>query len=540
MKADVVVVGGGISGLTAAYQLHKKDSSLQVVVLEAKDRVGGRTLTLPLKTADEDGTDYFDLGGQWVGRCQPQIMDMLKELNLTTCGQYLDGKKFMQLGSDEIRSYSSDIPSLSPLALLDLNLLINKLEWMRKQVDIRDPYQSDYGPEWDAMTMDSFLKQKLWTIGARESIEAACRCMFGVEVTQISVLYFISYMSAADSLKSLIEATENTAQEYKIVGGAQQVSQKLADKLPPSCVQLKQPVRKITHQGDSSVTVTTENGEEYTCERVVLAVPPNMTDKIQFEPVLPSSRKELIKRMPAGDLTKVIVTYKEAFWRKAGISGEFVTNGGPSERPECDRGPLCIVYDGTSAKGNAAIVAFLGGAPAIQWRNEQEENRKSAVLKSLSDFLGPEAMDCLDYAEKDWGMEPYNEGSPVCSVAPGAMAYFAKGLRQPFHRIHFAGTESATAWCGYMSGAVQSGLRAANEVLYQMKPQALSAQELDMTFYGPSNFLCKRKTRREGLRTLVKVTLGLGTVVVLFYIGKKVVNIVNEKYTNSVSKIIIL
>ena len=96
-------------------------------------------------------------------------------------------------------------------------------------------------------------------------------------------------------------------------------------------------------------------------------------------------------------------------------------------------------------------------------------------------------------------------------------------------RIHFAGTESATAWCGYMSGAVQSGLRAANEVLYQMKPQALSAQELDMTFYGPSNFLCKRKTRREGLRTLVKVTLGLGTVVVLFYIGKKVVNIVNER-----------
>ena len=61
----------------------------------------------------------------------------------------------------------------------------------------------------------------------------------------------------------------------------------------------------------------------------------------------------------------------KAFWRKAGISGEFVTNGGPSERPECDRGPLCIVYDGTSAKGNAAIVAFLGGAPAIQWRNEQ-------------------------------------------------------------------------------------------------------------------------------------------------------------------------
>ena len=96
-------------------------------------------------------------------------------------------------------------------------------------------------------------------------------------------------------------------------------------------------------------------------------------------------------------------------------------------------------------------------------------------------------------------------------------------------RIHFAGTESATAWCGYMSGAVQSGLRAANEVLYQMKPQALSAQELDMTFYGPSNFICKRKTRHEGSRTLVKVTLVLGTVVVLFYIGKKVVNIVNEK-----------
>lgn len=433
----------------------------------------------------------------------------------------------MQLGSDQIGSYSSEIPSLSPLALIDLQRLIYKLEWMRKQVDIRDPYQSDYGAEWDAITMDSFLKNQLWTTAAKESIEAACRCMFGVEVSQISVLYFVSYMSAADSLKSLIEATEHTAQEYKIVGGAQQVSQKLAACLPQSCVLLDHPVLKIT-QRDNGVTVMTENGDIFSCNRLVLATPPNMTNKIQFDPVLPSSRRELMKRMPAGNLTKVIITYKEAFWRKAGISGEFVTNGGPSLSSECDRGPLCIVYDGTSAQGNAAIVAFLGGAPAIQWRNQKDENRKSAVLKSLSDFLGPEALNYLDYAEKDWGLEPYSEGSPVCSVGPGAMAYFARGLRLPFQRIHFAGTESATAWCGYMSGAVQSGMRAANEVLFHLRPQALTAQELAMTAYGPSTQLLRTK-RKQRSRTLIKVTLGIGFVVAVVIVGKRITNLVNEK-----------
>ncbi|XP_061182075.1 amine oxidase [flavin-containing] A-like isoform X2 [Saccostrea echinata] len=435
----------------------------------------------------------------------------------------------MQLGSDKISSYSSDIPSLSPLALIDLQKLMFKLEWMRKQVDIRDPYQSPYGAEWDSMTMDTFINKQLWTKGAKDSIESACRCVLGVELSQISVLYFISYVSAAGGLKNLVEATEYTAQEYKIVGGAQQISQKLAASLPPSCVQLQQPVSKIRQQ-ENGVFVTTEKGDVYSCDRLVLAIPPNMTKRIQFDPILPFSRRELTKRMPAGDLTKIIVTYREAFWRKAGLSGEFVTNGGPSVSTECDRGPLCIVYDATSARGNAAIVAFLGGAPAIQWRNQKEEDRRSAVLKSLSDFLGPEALNYLDYAEKDWGVEPYNEGSPVCTVGPGAMAYFSKGLRLPFNRIHFAGSESATAWCGYMSGAVQSGLRAANEVLFRLRPQAVSAQELASTAYGPSSFLPPQtKPRRSKSRTFVKVTLGLGVVVAIVIMGKKLASSLNEK-----------
>ncbi|XP_062567210.1 probable flavin-containing monoamine oxidase A [Saccostrea cucullata] len=538
MKVDVVVVGGGISGLTAAYQLHKKDSSLQIIVLEAKDRVGGRTLTLPLKAAD--GTDNFDLGGQWVGRCQPHIMALLEELGLTTHVQYLEGKKFMQLGSDRISSYSSDIPSLSPLALIDLQRFMYKLEWMRKQVDIGDPYQSQYGAEWDAMTLETFFNKQLWTKGAKETIESASRCMFGIESSQISVLYYISYLSGAGSLKNLIEATEYTAQEYRIIGGAQQISQKLAASLPPSCVQLQQPVRKITQQENGDVTVTTEKGDVYSCDRLILAIPPNMTNKIQFDPLLPSCKRELVKRMPAGNLIKVIVTYKEAFWRKAGLSGEFVTNGGPSVLTECDRGPLCIVYDATSARGNAAIVAFLGGAPAIQWRNQKKEDRRSAVLKSLSDFLGPEALNYLDYVEKDWSVEPYNEGCPVCTVGPGAMAYFAAGLRLPFNRIHFAGTESATVWCGFMNGAVQSGLRAANEILFHLRPQAVSAQELATTAYGPSSFLPHTKSKGSRSRTFVKVTLGLGAVVAIVIIAKKVASSLNEKFTKSVSRVVIL
>ncbi|XP_021358768.1 probable flavin-containing monoamine oxidase A [Mizuhopecten yessoensis] len=453
---DVVVVGGGLSGLTAAYQIHRKDPSLRVVVLEAKDRVGGRTLTVELDNGN--GTDTWDLGGQWVGRCQPHITKLLAELGLDTYPQYIQGRKFMQLGGDVVTSYTSDIPSLSGLALIDLQRTINRVERLSKMVDARDPYNcqcSKFDAELDGMSLDSFMRKHMWTKSAKECIDAANRTILGVEASQVSVLFYLMYVSAAGGIRPLVEASENTGQESKIID-------------------------------DNSVHVTCKNGVCVTAKRVVIATPPQLTGKIIFSPPLPTEKQQMMKRMPMGDIIKVIITYREVFWRSAGQSGEVVTDGGPTHVSGCERGPLCVVYDNTSYRGSPALLAFIGGKAAIQWRNQQALERKSAVLKSLSEFFGHKVWSYVDYIEKDWGQEPYSEGAPTSSAAPGTMAYLVKGLRHPYMKLHFAGTESATVWCGFMNGAVQAGLRAANEVLYHLRPQIVSAAELLDTVYGPS------------------------------------------------------
>ncbi|XP_076072289.1 putative flavin-containing monoamine oxidase A isoform X1 [Mytilus galloprovincialis] len=506
VDVDVLIVGGGISGLTAAYTISKRDPSLTCVVLEAKDRVGGRTFSVPLKTGT--GTDIFDLGGQWVGTSQVDVMDLLKELGIDTYSQYIQGRKFMQVDGHKISSYTSSIPSLSFFSLIDLDRSIKKMDKMAKLVNILDPYKSPQAKKWDAMTVETFVSQNVWTQAAKDCLVSATRCMMGVELSQISVLYFLSYVNAAGSLQKLIEATENCGQEFKIKGGAQQISKQLVSKLAKDTVKLSHPVLSIEQTKDC-VIVKTLNGTEFKCKSVIMATPPNMTNKINFKPTLPAPKKEIMNRMPVGLLNKVIITYEKSFWREAGCSGEIVTIGGPSTAEGCDEGPLCIVYDATSSNNNAALVAFIGGKQAVQWQLQLEADRQSAVLKSLSSFFGDDVWNYKDYREQDWGLEPYSEGSPVCCAAPGAMPYFVSGLRHSFDRIYFAGTESATRWCGFMNGAVQAGKRAAFEVIYRFHPQAITREEVNEAFVISRTDL-KLKQKSSHLQFYV---FGIGTVI---------------------------
>ena len=479
---------------------------MKCVVLEAKDRVGGRTLSVPLKTAS--GTDIFDLGGQWVSTSQVDVLDLLRELDLETYNQYITGKKFMQLGGHKISSYISAIPSLSVLALLDLNSLLKKLEKMAKMADINEPYKRcPHAEKWDSLTVEEFINQNAWTKGAKDSIVSATRCMMGVELSQISLLYYLSYTNAAGSFKKMVEAGEDCGQGLKIKGGAQQISTRLAEKLGKGAVKLGHPVTSIEQTKDF-VTVKTLNGAVFKCKSVIIATPPNMTCKMNFQPSLPAPKIEIMKRMPISLLNKVIITYDKAFWREAGQSGEIVTIGGKTDMEGCDEGPLSIVYDATTSKGNAALVGFIGGKQAVQWQQQSSEDRQSAVLKSLSEFFGEDVWKYKDYREKDWGLEPYIEGSPICSAAPGSMPYFASGLRHSYDRIYFAGSESATRWCGFMNGAVQAGKRAALEVIYRFHPQAIDYEEMQDAFTVSTN---KMPTKRS--YSYLKFSMGIGTVI---------------------------
>ncbi|OWF40103.1 probable flavin-containing monoamine oxidase A [Mizuhopecten yessoensis] len=515
---DVTVIGGGISGLTAAYHLHKKDPALKICVLEAKDRVGGRTLTLPLKCKD-GGTDHWDLGGQWVSTSQKDIMALLEELGLETYPQFTTGSKVMQVESAKIQSYKSDIPSLSPFELIDLQLFIWKVERLRKQVDHEDPYNCSKGEEWDTKTLETFLKESLWTRGAYETVAAAIRTTVTMEPSQMSTLYFLSLVSSAGGLMILMEANEDAAQGLKVKGGTQQISKILAEKVGTDNVLLEHAVTKVI-QNEKSIQLKCRNGLTVSCKRAVMAAPPMVARKIQFEPQLSLQRREIEKWMPFGNYIKVIVTYQEAFWRSNGQSGEAVTYGGPSDVSGCDVGPLSIVFDATTPTGSPALVAFLAGDQAIQWGRQKAHTRKNAVLKTLTDFFGSQAESCLDYFEKDWSEELFIEGA-VAAVSTGAMRNFAAGLREPQGRLHFAGSESAREWDGYMSGAVQAGIRAATEILHQLRPGSVSSGELFGTAYSPSYKApqhLRRKVKQSYITRGLSFAILVGVIALLYRI----------------------
>ncbi|XP_030624997.1 probable flavin-containing monoamine oxidase A [Chanos chanos] len=466
---DVVIVGAGLSGLSAAQFLLKRDAGLRIVVLEAKDRVGGRTLSQELPAAN--GKDSWDMGGQWVGSTQTHVMDLIEELGVEVYPQYTEGRKVHHMGGPraKIRSYGSSLPSFSPLVLLDFIQFLWKIDRLCKKVSVDDPTSSPNAQHFDSMTLYSYIEQNVWTAELKEELGLCSRAVFGMEPTQMSFLYFLMYSSAAGGTLRLLETTPGSAQEYRVKGGTQQLSERLAKQVGRERVRLGAPVTAVRQTADTA-EVKTANGT-FTCKIVIVTCPPHLAAQIQYQPSLPAGRQHLTQNMPVGHMMKFIITYPTAFWREKGFSGEIVA------RPSKDC-PFSVTFDATSPSGSPALVGFIAGVQATDWSSKMMEDRRNAVVSSLVRYLGPEASAFIHYEEKDWAKEEYSGGCPVNIMAPGMLMYYHQSLRKPCGRIHWAGTETATQWCGYLSGAIQSGQRAALEVLAELRPSALSEEEL--------------------------------------------------------------
>ncbi|XP_003723776.3 probable flavin-containing monoamine oxidase A [Strongylocentrotus purpuratus] len=458
---DVIVIGAGLSGLTAAYQLRNTIPGCKVIVLEAKDRIGGRTLTVPLKCAG--GTDYWDLGGQWVCRTQHHILWLLKELGMGQYPQFTDGTKLQQSGNSAkpmIRTYESEIPSLPLHVLLDLLNFERKADSLARDIPCDAPWRAKNADDYDSITFEQFLARETWTQGAKDVVEGGFEVVNGSRGRGHSALNYLFYISSGISNKSLYDNKNAGAQESKIKGGAQPLSIKLQERLGQSNVLLSEPVVSIDQSSRSEVKVRTLSGKSFTCKYVINSIPMNCSVSIQYLPEPPSKRHMFIGHTKVGNLLKFIATYKTAFWRDKGYSGEIFnmsTNDGSNYR-----GPLLYVADATSPNDSPALVGFINNP--LYWGNVEDCKRKNAILQHLATFLGSEALTPIDFMEKHWAKEPYNGGCPTNMMMTGAAEYWDE-IRVPFHRVHWAGTETATHWMGYLSGAVQSGLRAADEIV---------------------------------------------------------------------------
>jgi monoamine oxidase len=443
ISADVAVIGGGLSGLGAARAL--ADAGREVVVLEARDRVGGRLLNMTLGAGVT-----VDVGGQWVGSDHVRVQRLAGELGIEIFPQYGNGRNLLDVGGKH-RRYRGTIPRLGPRVLWDVFVARRRIDRMAKAVGAEAPWAAERAAEFDRETLAQWCKRNVRTEVARELIGLAGRTVWGTGPEELSMLHVLFYVAAAGSFDKLID-TEGGAQQDRLDGGAQLLPLGLAESLGDR-VRLGAPVRRIV-QGDAGVLAAAD-GLEVEAERAIVAAPPAIAARIELDP-LPPGRPQLAERLRPGALTKCMALYEEPFWRADGLSGESVT----------DAGPVTLTFDSSPRDSSAGVLlGFVGGPEARELAALPPAERRAPVLACFERLFGARAAQPLEYAEQTWAEEDWSGGGPTSNFGPGGWVECGSALREAAGRVHWAGTETATVWSGYMEGALQAGERVAAEVL---------------------------------------------------------------------------
>jgi monoamine oxidase len=443
-RADVVVVGAGAAGLVAARELVRKGVR-SVVVLEARDRVGGRTWTKPVRGVP------VDVGGQWLGPQQRRVAQLARDLGIGTYPTYNTGENVFY--RDGARStYTGAVPTGDPGALPETALAIEQINSMAREVPVDAPWTAASAREWDGQTMETWKRDNVQHPGARFLIDLGIEAVFACEPRDISLLHVLFVTAAAGSFDALIN-TAGGAQESRFVGGAQQISLRVARELGRRVV-LRSPVRRIVRLRGGRVRVESDR-MVVTARRAIVALPPAMAARVEYAPALPGLRDQLTQRMPMGSVIKVHAFYERPFWRDEGLTGQATS----------DTGPCRVTFDNTTPEGAPGVLlGFVEGEEARRWAERPVAERRTAALESFARYFGDAARSPLDYVEQNWAEEPWTRGCYFGFAPPGVLLDYGVALREPIGPLHWAGTETATEWAGYIEGAVQSGERVAAEV----------------------------------------------------------------------------
>jgi monoamine oxidase len=445
LDADCCVVGAGYAGLTAARRLHEAGKA--VVVLEARDRVGGRIWTELL----EDGTP-IDRGGAWLGPRHDAAFGLTRELGTETYRTWVKGSHLLIHGG-RTRPYRGLIPKISPLAVLTIALAQARIDWMARRVPLEEPWTARRAAHWDTQTLASFMARLgVRSAAGRDLFDMAVRGLFTGPLEETSLLHLLFLVRGHSSINTLF-SIENGAQENLIVGGAGTMAQRMAATLGAS-VRLRAPVRRVAEQRDQ--LVIDADGVSVSARYAVITIPPALVLDIDFDPALPADRAELYRGAVAGHETKTLVVYDEPFWRHQGLSGQSAEPGSASE----------VTIDASPAAGRPGVLAsFSFGAVAERVGHREPDERRRAVVDALTGRFGKKAASPVAIVETDWWNEQWTRGCSMAHFPPGLLTRHGRLLRAPWGRVHWAGTETSTQSHGAIDGAIRSGERAAAEVL---------------------------------------------------------------------------
>ncbi len=445
-RVEVLVVGAGLSGLAAARVLAA--AGRDVLVLEARDRVGGRTLNRSIGNGR-----VVEVGGEFVGPTQDRILALASAVGVQTFPVYNQGSNVEILGGQRsLYPASTGVPA--NLANLLLQLLA-KIDPIAKEVGPTSPWRAKRARELDRTTLAEFTRS---IVGprVRPVFEAITNSVWGADSDRLSMLYVATYVAAAGDARNpgsffRLVSTPGGAQEQRLVGGSQLVAQRVAERLGDR-VLLRTPVTGLALTGGGLRVYTKQSAID--AKRVIVAVPPPLA--LQFTRGLSQRRAKLLAGMHMGHLIKSEAVYPTPFWRAEGLSGQGVS----------DEGIASVPFDNSPPDGGVGVLfAFTGGRAADRLAKLPAGERRRRVLAAFRQYVGDQALSPTQFVEHDWRSEKWTRGCPTGIPRPGVLSSYGDTLRAPIGPVHFAGTETSDYWQGYMDGAVRAGERAAREIL---------------------------------------------------------------------------
>ncbi|KAM5341783.1 hypothetical protein ACJ41O_014814 [Fusarium nematophilum] len=448
---DVVIVGAGLAGLTAAHDV--LGAGLSCVVLEARDRVGGKTWSLPMT----DGKGILDVGAGWLNDTnQSKVYALAKKYGAELIEQNTRGNVVLQ-------DFNG---TCSPFAYGELP---NFDESIRKNVaEIRDMVEADcqavdtWNPKdksLDSLTFEAFLRSRGAGGAALATATVWTRAMLGQEPSEISALYFLNYCKSGGGLLQMRSDRKDGGQYLRVRQGTQIFSKGLASSLPESVVRLSSPVQAIVQENSHSIKVQA-SGSVFSARKVITTVPGPALKTISFYPKLPAVKQAWIESLTYGYYAKAMMEFKSPFWVERGFCG----------LAQSFTGPASVVRDTCSPADNKyALTCFMCSDPGREWATLPTRERELALLDQLGRLYGVDGLEdeFVRMTTYEWANDEHaGWGCPCPSLSPGVLdALGGDGLREPCGNVHFAGTETAGEWKGYMEGAIRSGERAAAEVV---------------------------------------------------------------------------
>ena len=442
-SVDVVIVGAGFAGLSAADRL--VNSGVSVLVVEGRDRVGGRSFT------GEVAGVKVDLGATWVAGRHTAVRDLMERLGCSLTPQHDEGVNLLWMAGQR-RTWTGTLPTVDPVDLEDLGRVQMALETLVETIDVDAAWKTPNADELDSISFGEWLDQQQAVTSTRALMFIVTRVQWGCSPLDVSLLHVLRYVKAVGGLDYML-SVEGGQQEYRVTETTQEIAKRLAAQIGDRIV-LNTPVRRIS-QDDDGVTVSTDSGVINAKYAIVTAAPEHRA-YIEYQPALPDTIEGLTTSFPMGALSKAFVAYDKPFWRSEGLSGESLT----------DTAPVFITFDvSPSDDGPGILMVFC---TARVYDGFGPDVRRKLVLQQLVDLYGEQAGSPIDYIDHRWGTEPFAPGGPHPAAPPFASVNYGEALTTPHGRIHWAGTETAGEWVGTMNGAILTGLHTAEQIAQRL------------------------------------------------------------------------